>query len=95
MAVHLFWSCLLSLVPFAGFVKSGLLGRVDDGLGNHALQRSNPQRQHGFLGHRSLLVRKHGKRVLALQSLAAPTRGKIDLKAVLAGFGKHAIANCS
>src|SRR5262249_8005850 len=57
------------------------------------LQRSNPQRHGVFPGHRSLLARKHGKRVLAFQGLAAVPRGKIDCKAVEAGFRKHTIAN--
>ena len=38
-----------------------------------------------------LLFRKDGKGVLPFQGLAPVTRGKIDLKAVLAGFRKDTI----
>src|SRR5260370_22248275 len=68
LAVQLcFLHTLLSLLPFAELVQSGLLGRVGDGFGNDALQRRNPRRHGRFFGHHSLFVRKHGKRVLALQ----------------------------
>jgi hypothetical protein len=51
-----------------------LLGRVGDGHGDDTLQGRDPQGRGGFLGHRSLLVRNHAKRVLPLQGFAAATR---------------------
>jgi hypothetical protein len=38
-------------------------------------------------------MRKDGKRKLALKSVAAPPRGKIDFEAIRASFGKYAIAD--